>query len=70
MDFSIRRIDSSPVRRTGAAKRRRRDPEQPVFDLDPEAAPPAPEPRADPLEDAPVADPDPDEAGGRLDVTA
>ena len=74
MDFSIRRIESSPVRGSGPSKRRRREEEQAVFDLDLEharpAQQPAPEPSTQHHEDTPVSAPDEDEAGGRLDVTA
>ena len=71
VDFSIRRVDSGPVR--GAARRRQSSQDE-QFSLDSEEAPVTPEapdeqipPRA---EDVPVASPDEDEAGGRLDVTA
>ena len=71
VDFSIRRIDSSPIRGVGPSKRRRADDEHAGFDLELEdARPAAPETPTEHSAETPFAGPDEDEAGGRLDVTA
>jgi hypothetical protein len=70
MDFSIRRIDSGTVRGLGSSKQKKNG-QHPEFDLErDDAERPAPGATPERLDDAPVAAPEDDEAGGRLDVTA
>jgi hypothetical protein len=76
MDFSIRRIESGPVRGPGAPQRRKEQ-DAPEFSLEvePEPEPEPSDPESgesahQPDDEAPISPKLDDEAGGRLDVTA